>query len=233
MAQLKRKSDTDFDVDKTVVVCAKGPSFDVFPEFYFPNAYTAALTTTCNSIDKPIDFLFFNDIEAFRQVKDEALDNVSNVICPLVLHENELPNKEYTSGYISVALESKDINIFTHRLKDQDFDFNINRREQDCVMLSEGRIHSVLDTALAWFISLGFYKFVLFGVSSDAEYSEDFGEGKEEVFTKRDDDWYTFNFAVTTLLLKNNGCKATLVKADKSLMGLNCQSAIRPTIQMI
>jgi len=234
VAKFKRKADTEFDVDRPVVVCAKGPTFDVFPQFNFENYYTASLTTTANLIKTPIDFLFFNDIEAFKQIKDKVFDNVANVVCPLVLHENEKPSKEYTSGYIKVALENKNLNIFTYRLKTQESIFAIDHKEQDATLLNDGNNHSVLDTAIAWFISLGFYKFILVGVSDESEYAENFGKEKEEVFSEREPEWYQVNFMMTTSLLKKNSCKAVLVKDDKGgLLEMNCKANLKPTIEIV
>jgi hypothetical protein len=233
VAKFKRKADTNFDVDKSVVICAKGPTFDLFSQYNFDDCYITSLTTTANLIEQNIDFLFFNDIEAFKQIKDETFDRVSNVVCPLILHENEEPSREYTSGYVRVALEDKDLNIFTYRLHTQQFTFKVDHKEQDSSMLNEGQNHSVLDTAISWFISLGFYKFILIGVSDEAEYAEDFGKDKEKAFVEREEDWYQFNFAVTTHILDKNGCKAALIKnEDGEIMGLNCQASIEPMIKI-
>ena len=221
MAKFKRKADTEFDVDRPVVVCAKGPSFEFFKDFHFPDSYLASITTTANFIEEPIDFLFFNDIEAFKQIEKDKFDNVSNVICPLSLHEKFEPSTEYTCSYVKVELEDKDLNIFTHRLYTQDFDFQLDPKEQDLFSCGFLTPHSTLDTAVAWFISLGFYKFIFFGVSPEAGYSKDF-----EDVDKKKKAWYGYNFYIISSLLKSNGCKAVLMTEDKTISTMNCGAQV-------
>jgi len=232
MAKFKRKYDTDFNVDKPVVICAKGPSFDVFQEFYFPDCYIAAVTTTVNHIKVPVDFLFFNDIEAYKQIEKESFNNVSNVICPISLHEDTEPSSEYTSSYIKLDLEDKDLNIFTHRLYTQKIEPKINKEEQDAFMAGVATPHSTVDTALSWFSSLGFYKFILFGVSEKPEYSDKFGKKKEKAFVEREAEWYKQNFMAITNVIKYNNLSVVLIQKRNKMSYLNCVGKIKPTIEL-
>lgn len=207
MAQLRRISDTSFNIKERVLLCGKGPSSDEAHKALGDKHLIAAINTAVVFFDH-VDFLFFNDIETINNIRkyDYDLRKIKNIICPIQLHQNDHP-----SGltYLNVLeqLQEHSIDVYTYKLHTQTIP------SPECADNDEYRnIISSASTAINWLTSVGFRNFDIYGIDTQGDYSHRFKEQSDCGNTGRNHDWYAMNYksCIDPLIAKD--CQYTFNK---------------------
>lgn len=218
MATLKKISDINLDINKTAVVCGKGPTLSNLDnylkdknldDFYFFGINTAF------RLMKRCDFLAVSDLHKLRDVEKnnfEVYNNIKNFIIPLVFRDDLMPH--IPNGYVvdtNVTYKwfldklqtYKNINIFTYKLFTQTLKVDVNCDIQDTFLVE--RAFSNMQVLIEWIVRAGIKKFEIFGMEKTNKYNANFVVNKEDN-PLLDPSVYVKNFDLTVNILEKHGC---------------------------
>ena len=181
MSLLKKLSNSNFDLDKPVIVCGKGPSIGELGPFgktHDLKDYYLCGINTAYQLMPYVDFLSFCDLTVLRSLDENIEDyrKIKNFICPLVLRDRfpdgGVRDTEETFQLLLNKTKGMDVGIYTYTLFTQTKQVNVDTSAQDDFYMSQ--LLSSYHCALNWLTRAGFRKFEMFGVSKQHEYHQDY-----------------------------------------------------------
>lgn len=211
MANLKKVSNSNFDTEKEVLICGKGSSLVKIFDEDLSDKIVVCLNSSSIFFEK-VDFLFTTDIERFNSLfeVESNIQKVKNIVCPIQMHEFEVPSR-FTYLDVFEKLQKQKVNLFTFCLQSQ----KMQKPDDDRIdkfTFGPEPMYSTYICSLFWLINAGFYKFKVFGVSTDGVYADEFiknGEfGKNTRGTKQiPRSWFVSNYNAGVKILKRNNCE--------------------------
>ena len=199
MSILKKLSSSNFDVDKPVIVCGKGPSIGelgLFGNTHDLRDYYLCGINTAYQLMPYVDFLSFCDLTVLRSL-DENVDQYSKIkdfICPLVLRDRfpdgGVRDTNETFQFLLDKTKDMDVGVYTYTLFTQTKQVEVDTSVQDNFYMSQ--LLSSYHCALNWLTRAGFRKFEVFGVSKRNEYHQTYVENNDAGVLP--DSFYNDNF---------------------------------------
>lgn len=209
MAKIKKICDSNFETEKTVIICGKGKTIEKVKTANKANKLIACINSSTIFVEN-VDFLFINDIERLESLLDieENPQKIKNLIVPIQPHKNCGPSDVLYTDCVD-RVEKLDINVYTYSLHTQRIK-NPETEEIDKIRFGPEIIHSTFHTCLFWLIENGFRNFEIYGVSGQPQYADVYTNmTKKEVgvFGKPPPDhWFKANKEIGIRLLERSKC---------------------------
>lgn len=213
MAVFKKISDSQFPIDKEVVVCGKGHSLIKVKDLPLEDKVVCCLNSAILFVDK-VDYLVVTDWERLEVLLREETNfsKVKNILVPIQMHHCAQPSK-YTYLDAMDKLKSYDLNVYTFHLVTQKIP-NPDSNEIDFIELGPEPSMSSLSVSLHWLTNLGFKNFKIFGVSKNGVYEQKFEEIKDvgtpspnNTSRKVPVQWFIDNYNNAIKILERQQCK--------------------------
>jgi|7_EtaG_2_1085326.scaffolds.fasta_scaffold17166_4 hypothetical protein len=226
MAKLKKISDSDFDLNKSVIIAGKGPTISNVEKFLsgkdLNDFYICGVNTAYQLLPK-VDFLSFCDTNVLDILNKNRKDfnKIKSLVCPLVLrkmYDNGMCfDTDKTYEWLLEELKDLDINIYNFKLFTQHLFLEIDSGKMDDFYFKscgekaksippEDTLTSSYHCGLLWLTKAGFKDFHIFGVSQQNEYHASFSESND-CGNDRDSKWYAENSLKGESILEENHCK--------------------------
>ncbi len=213
MANLKKIANSDFDLNKTVVICGKGETLSKVHSLDLSDKYVVCLNSATLLLDK-VDFLVVTDIERFDSLMtlEKNFHKIRNMIVPIQLHELERPSR-HTYKDILQRLGEYNIDLYTYCLQSQTMK-DPDTTEIDKFRFGPEIMYSTFICSLFWLINAGFRNFETFGIGYNGTYLDKFVQNGEyghlrdqhhgnKVIPKQ---WFEQNYMTGIRLLRRTGC---------------------------
>lgn len=150
-------------MQKTVIIIGKGPYLDKYlPIIKKRNQIIACVNEIINFIDRP-DYLFINDLDTIANILPDKRNLAKKVIVPTYPHINGHPCSMFDWKFFCYFGISKYKLII--------YDLHTSPKPEEG-RLNFGEIWSSSETAIAYFLHLGFKSFETYGIGIEYGYSK-------------------------------------------------------------
>ena len=219
MTQLNKISNSNFDTDKPVILCGKGPSLDRLGDFLQSNNsndfYFCSINTAYKLMPQ-VDFLSFSDIMVLEELDKRPDDylKIKNFVCPIVLREaytrddgkGDVRESDKTFQFVLDKTTHLNGRVYTYTFFTQNRQVEVDKFSQDNFYINW--VVSSYQTTLLWLIEAGFRKFEIFGVSQRREYHKTFVEDND-CGNRRKNEVYRSNIYLGLDIMNKHQCKYT------------------------
>ena len=241
MGTLCKIQSEKFDLNKPVVLCGKAKNASVIYDWLnrknTKKYYTSAINSACTFYDNEygVDFLFASEIGAVKALKkyDYRYSKVKRLVVQEVAKyhgENgmivEHPSKTFQDLSNLFPNETK---VFTYKVAGQLRTVDLLKDKRDNITFEPGI--STYFYALKWLTTVGFKKFIIFGINDQPEYNELFVANRDGDMSKPKQ-WYEKNFEDGLKVLNESDCSYVINDFDRSLRQ-KCKVTYSPTIEWL